>query len=35
MSILNCASSGKFSTDRTISEYNKEIWGLTPVKPGL
>jgi starch phosphorylase len=30
MSILNCASSGKFSTDRTIAEYNNEIWKLTP-----
>jgi len=30
MSILNCASSGKFSTDRTIGEYNKDIWKLTP-----
>lgn len=33
MSILNCAASGKFSTDRTISEYNREIWKLTPVSP--
>ncbi|MDD5275647.1 MAG: glycogen/starch/alpha-glucan phosphorylase [Methylovulum sp.] len=31
MSILNCAASGKFSTDRTISEYNNEIWHLTPI----
>ncbi len=31
MSILNCASSGKFSTDRTISDYNNEIWKLAPV----
>jgi starch phosphorylase len=31
MSILNCANSGKFSTDRTIGEYNREIWKLTPV----
>ena len=30
MSILNCANSGKFSTDRTISEYNREIWKLIP-----
>jgi glycogen phosphorylase len=29
MSILNCANSGKFSTDRTISEYNRDIWKLT------
>lgn len=31
MSILNCAGSGKFSTDRTINEYNQDIWKLTPV----
>jgi len=34
MSITNFASSGKFSTDRTITEYNNEIWKLTPVKIG-
>jgi len=28
MSILNTASSGKFSTDRTMLEYNAEIWKL-------
>ncbi|MGZ5058131.1 MAG: glycogen/starch/alpha-glucan phosphorylase [Methylobacter sp.] len=34
MSILNCANSGKFSTDRTIGEYNRDIWKLEsqPVK---
>ncbi|QCW84680.1 glycogen/starch/alpha-glucan phosphorylase [Methylotuvimicrobium buryatense] len=32
MSILNCASSGKFSTDRTIGDYNRDIWKLTPVR---
>ena len=31
-SILNTANSGKFSTDRTMREYNKEIWGLECVK---
>lgn len=31
MSILNCAASGKFSTDRTIYDYNREIWRLKPV----
>jgi starch phosphorylase len=30
MSILNCANSSKFSTDRTISEYNRDIWKLIP-----
>ena len=28
MSILNTAFSGKFSTDRTMQEYNTEIWKL-------
>ena len=28
MSILNTASSGHFSTDRTMREYNEEIWKL-------
>jgi len=28
MSILNTASSGYFSTDRTMREYNDEIWKL-------
>jgi len=31
MSILNTAASGKFSTDRTMQEYNAEIWKLEPV----
>ncbi len=33
MSIINTATSGKFSTDRTMAEYNAEIWKLTPVRP--
>jgi starch phosphorylase len=33
MSVLNAAASGKFSTDRTMREYNAGIWGLTPVAP--
>jgi len=31
MSILNTAASGKFSSDRTIAEYAKDIWELEPV----
>ncbi|OHE62291.1 MAG: glycogen phosphorylase [Treponema sp. GWB1_62_6] len=31
MSILNTARMGKFSTDRTIAEYAKEIWDVKPV----
>ena len=30
MSICNIASSGKFSSDRTIAEYAREIWGMEP-----
>jgi starch phosphorylase len=30
MSLLNTARSGKFSTDRTIGEYNEDIWQLEP-----
>jgi len=28
--ILNVASSGKFSSDRTIAEYASEIWKARP-----
>jgi len=28
--ILNVASSGKFSSDRTIAQYASEIWNVTP-----
>jgi starch phosphorylase len=31
MSILNSAHSGRFSTDRTMQEYNREIWKLDPI----
>ncbi|MBN1646705.1 MAG: glycogen/starch/alpha-glucan phosphorylase [Spirochaetales bacterium] len=31
MSLLNIASSGRFSSDRTIREYAREIWGAEAV----
>ncbi len=31
MSILNAANMGKFSSDRTIAEYAKDIWDVKPV----
>ena len=33
--ILNTASCGKFSSDRTIEEYVKDIWHLEKVKVEL
>ncbi len=33
MSIMNTACSGFFSTDRTMQEYNRDIWKLTPLTP--
>ncbi|MCL1878028.1 MAG: glycogen/starch/alpha-glucan family phosphorylase, partial [Defluviitaleaceae bacterium] len=32
MAIMNTASAGKFSSDRTIKQYAEEIWKLKPVK---
>ena len=34
--VLNTAGMGKFSSDRTIEEYAREIWGIKPVdtRPG-
>lgn len=29
--LINIAKSGYFSSDRTIQEYAREIWGLTPI----
>ena len=30
--IINIASSGKFSSDRTIQQYADEIWNIKPCK---
>ncbi len=29
--LLNIARMGKFSSDRTVAEYARDIWGITPV----
>jgi starch phosphorylase len=34
MSILNSAASGRFSTDRTMRDYNRDIWHLDPIVAG-
>lgn len=31
-SILSTAGSGQFSSDRTIDQYAKEIWGVAPCR---
>ena len=31
LSILNSAASGRFSTDRTMRDYNQQIWKVQPV----
>ena len=33
MSILNTAASGRFSTDRTMRDYNRDIWHLEAPEP--
>ncbi|CAG0915776.1 unnamed protein product [Notodromas monacha] len=30
MAIMNIGSAGKFSSDRTIADYGREIWGVEP-----
>ena len=32
MAILNVARMGKFSSDRTIDEYCRDIWRVSPVR---
>ena len=31
-SILNCARMGRFSSDRTVSEYARDIWRVSPLQ---
>jgi starch phosphorylase len=31
LSILNCASVGRFSSDRSVREYCRDIWNVTPL----
>jgi starch phosphorylase len=32
MSLVNIARSGRFSSDRAVLEYAKDIWNIEPVK---
>jgi starch phosphorylase len=31
--VINIASSGKFSSDRTIAQYNEDVWKVSPCRP--
>jgi starch phosphorylase len=31
--MINIASSGKFSSDRTIRQYAQDIWHIEPLPP--
>ena len=35
MALFNIAASGKFSSDRTIEEYAREIWEVEPCRDSL
>jgi starch phosphorylase len=35
MSVLNCARAGRFSSDRAIREYCRDIWKVTPIAPAM
>lgn len=35
MSIINAACCARFSSDRTITDYNRDIWKLKPIVPKL
>jgi len=35
MAIVNVAGMGAFSSDRTVSDYAREVWGVTPASGQL